>query len=111
MPSTKPDLHLDGEGVCNACRSFENRKKIDWSLRRTQLLGVLDKFRNKNGSNWDCIVPVSGGKDSTFQVIQMLELWKSPGQVFAGLVPHDVRRDLHTDRRSTLRSRSPAAET
>jgi N-acetyl sugar amidotransferase len=78
MPSTKPDLFLDGQGVCNACRSYENRKQIDWSLRRNQLLEILDKYRNKSGANWDCIVPVSGGKDSTFQVLQMLELGMNP---------------------------------
>ena len=78
MPSTKPDLHLDEEGVCNACRSYENRKEVDWPQRRAQLVEILDKYRQENGSNWDCIVPVSGGKDSTFQVLQMLELGMNP---------------------------------
>jgi len=78
MPSTKPDLYLDGDGICNACRSYENRKEVNWSFRRNQLLEILDKYRNKNGTNWDCIVPVSGGKDSTFQVLQMLELGMNP---------------------------------
>lgn len=78
MPSTKPDLHLDGEGVCNACRSYEARKEVEWVARRAELEIILDKYRNQDGTNWDCIVPVSGGKDSTFQVIQMLQLGMNP---------------------------------
>lgn len=78
MPSTKPDLHLDENGVCNACRSYEARQVVDWSTRKTELLKILDKHRSKNGENWDCIVPVSGGKDSTYQVVQMLLLGMNP---------------------------------
>lgn len=77
MPHTKPDLHIDNEGVCNACRSMEKRKEIDWGQRKTELLDVLARHR-RNGSNWDCIVPVSGGKDSTYQVIRMLQLGLNP---------------------------------
>ena len=78
MPDTRPDLFLDNEGVCNACRSFESRTAVDWSVRRKELEVLLDKYRSKNASNWDCIVPVSGGKDSTFQVIRMLQLGHEP---------------------------------
>ncbi|HZH34438.1 MAG TPA: N-acetyl sugar amidotransferase [Pyrinomonadaceae bacterium] len=78
MPETKPDLFIDEAGVCNACRSYERRKEIDWDARRTELMSVLERYRSKNGSNYDCIVPVSGGKDSTFQVIRMLELGMNP---------------------------------
>ncbi|MBT8551993.1 N-acetyl sugar amidotransferase [Polynucleobacter paneuropaeus] len=78
MPSTKPDLHLDEQGICNACRSFEARKEVGWDNRRIELEGILEKYRNKDGSNWDCIIPVSGGKDSTFQVVQMLQLGMNP---------------------------------
>ena len=77
MPSTKPDLHLDEHGVCNACRAYENRKHTDWDERKSQLLKLIEKYRNA-GSNWDCIVPVSGGKDSTYQVIRMLQLGLNP---------------------------------
>lgn len=78
MPSTKPDLHLDADGVCNACRSYEARVETDWAERRKELELILGKYRVKDGSNWDCIVPVSGGKDSTFQVVQMLQLGMNP---------------------------------
>lgn len=78
MPDTKPNLVLDSEGVCNACRSYEKRIEIDWDKRKQELLAILDKYRSKDGSNWDCIIPVSGGKDSTYQVIRMLQLGMNP---------------------------------
>jgi len=78
MPDSKPDLHLDGEGVCNACRSYEKRRQVDWEVRRKELNQVLDRYRCKDGSRWDCVVPVSGGKDSTSQVIRMLQLGMNP---------------------------------
>jgi len=78
MPDTKPDLQLDEEGVCNACRSYEKRKEVDWDVRYAELLRVLEKYRRTDGSNWDCIVPVSGGKDSTYQVVRMLQLGLNP---------------------------------
>lgn len=78
MPSTKPDLRLDEKGICNACRAFDERAEVDWVGRRVELDSILSKYRNITGSNWDCIVPVSGGKDSTYQVIQMLNLGMNP---------------------------------
>lgn len=48
------------------------------SLGNKDLLNLLNRYRSKNGSNYDCIVPVSGGKDSHFQVIRMLELGMNP---------------------------------
>ena len=78
MPDTKPDLHLDEQGVCNACRSYENRTEVDWDARHTELLQLLEKYRRREGGNWDCIVPVSGGKDSTYQVVRMLQLGLNP---------------------------------
>ena len=74
LPSTKPHLSFDEEGICNACRNYENRKSVDWDERKAELMEILDRYRSKDHSNWDCIIPVSGGKDSTYQVITMLEL-------------------------------------
>jgi N-acetyl sugar amidotransferase len=78
MPDTKPDLHIDEDGICNACRSYEKRKEVNWEARGKELVAILDKYRNRDGVNWDCVVPVSGGKDSTFQVVQMLRLGMNP---------------------------------
>jgi N-acetyl sugar amidotransferase len=76
MPDSKPDLHLDSEGICNACRSFERRVAVDWNARKEELLRLLERYRSD--SNWDCIVPVSGGKDSTYQVVRMRQLGLNP---------------------------------
>jgi N-acetyl sugar amidotransferase len=77
MPDTKPDLQIDDEGVCSACRAYERRKTVDWEERRRELEEILARYRN-GGKNWDCIVPVSGGKDSTYQVVRMLHLGLNP---------------------------------
>lgn len=73
MPETKPDLWFDAEGICDACRSAEMKDKIDWDARRKELAAILDRYRSKDGKNYDCIVPVSGGKDSTYQTYVIRE--------------------------------------
>lgn len=78
MPGTKPDLHIDEEGICNACRAYERRVEIDWNQRKQEFLSVVERYRSKDGSNYDCLIPVSGGKDSTYQVLKMLELGFNP---------------------------------
>lgn len=78
MPDTKPDLMLDESGICNACRSFEMRGEINWENRRAELDAILARYRRSEGGNWDCIIPVSGGKDSHYQVLRMLELGMNP---------------------------------
>lgn len=78
MPDTKPDLKFNEEGVCSACTSFAQRKEVDWEARKGELQDILERYRSKDGSNWDCIVPVSGGKDSHYQVIRMLQLGMNP---------------------------------
>ena len=78
MPETKPDLQIDEDGVCSACRYLEKRKKIDWEKRREELIDILEKYRSKDGSRYDCVIPVSGGKDSHYQTIKMLELGMNP---------------------------------
>ena len=77
LPSSKPDLYFNKNGVCSACTAFLERPKIDWEKRKVDFLQIVEKFRKHDG-NWDCVVAVSGGKDSTFQVIKMLELGMNP---------------------------------
>lgn len=68
MPDTKPDLSLDENGVCDACRAAElKNKEIDWEARKKELEQILKKYRIKDSRRYDCIIPVSGGKDSHFQ--------------------------------------------
>ena len=77
MPTTKPDLSFV-DGMCNACRNYKEREHVDWDKRKDELTKLLEEYRSPDGSNWDCIVPVSGGKDSTYQVLRMLELGMNP---------------------------------
>lgn len=78
MPDTKPDLTFDERGVCNACQNFEKRASVDWPNRRKALQGLFDHFKSATKSKWNCIVPVSGGKDSTYQVLKVLEFGMKP---------------------------------
>lgn len=78
LPDTKPDLLIDEESVCHACRNYENRKFIEWDKRKSELAQILDRYRSENHTHWDCIIPVSGGKDSHFQTIRMLEMGMNP---------------------------------
>ena len=78
MPETKPDLFIDEEGICNACRNYSKRVKIDWEYRKKQLLVILDRYRCRSGNNYDCIIPVSGGKDSHAQTLRIMELGMNP---------------------------------
>jgi N-acetyl sugar amidotransferase len=78
MPSTKPDIQFNIDGICNACSNYLNRSTIDWSKRKDDLFKILERYKSKDGSNWDCIIPVSGGKDSTYQVLKILEFGYNP---------------------------------
>ena len=63
--SKKETINFGKEGICDACRVAENKKKIDWTKREKELLKLLDRFRKNDGS-YDCIIPGSGGKDSFY---------------------------------------------
>lgn len=78
LPNTKPDLWFDENGVCAACKAFEDRSTTDWEGRKRQLIDLLEESRSRSGSGWDCVVPVSGGKDSTFQVVTIKSLGFNP---------------------------------
>ena len=78
FPETKPDLEFDESGVCSACNYYRQRKEVDWTQRQKELTDIIERYRSKDGSNYDCIVPSSGGKDSHFQVIKVLELGMNP---------------------------------
>ena len=76
LPSTKPDLEFDEDGVCQGCKAFVNRKKVNWSKRKEEFIKILREF--KTNKTYDCVIPVSGGKDSTYQVIKLLEYGCNP---------------------------------
>lgn len=76
-PTSKPDLFFNEQGVCSACVAHEKRKEIDWDERKKELVRILENAP-KNGSGYDVIVPSSGGKDSHWQVLTLIELGARP---------------------------------
>ncbi len=91
LPDTRPNLYLDDHGVCNACRSHATRQEINWQERQKALESVIEKAK-KTSKGHDCLIPVSGGKDSTWQVVKCLEFglhplavsWKPPARTEIG---------------------------
>jgi len=75
-PDTKPDIHFDKQGVCSACRNYENRPEVDWDARAKEFTDVIERHRSH--PVYDCIVPVSGGKDSHYQVARVRHLGFNP---------------------------------
>lgn len=67
MAETKPGLILDDKGICQACHNSELKKRIDYDKRFKELKKLCSSYKRKDGY-YDCIVPISGGKDSHFQV-------------------------------------------
>lgn len=60
-------LSFSEYGECSGCRVSAQKREIDWAERKRLLGELLDQYRSKDGSNYDCIIPVSGGKDSYYQ--------------------------------------------
>lgn len=76
MPDSRPDTEFV-DGVCSACISYQKRPTIDWGARKADLTRLLEQ-RYQAGAEFDLIVPSSGGKDSTYQVLTLLELGARP---------------------------------
>jgi len=68
MPDTRPGISFNEKGICSACQAYERRKEIDWEKRWKEFEALCDKYRGINGSDYDCAIAVSGGKDSHYQV-------------------------------------------
>jgi len=75
LPETYETIEFDAQGVCNICRGREFRdEKIDWAGRKRQLDALIEEHRGKH--DYDCIVPFSGGKDSTFTLWYLVSTYK-----------------------------------
>lgn len=61
-------LTLDDEGICSGCRVHEEKDRLDWDSRWSKLIEIVESYRNKDGTNYDCIVPVTGAQDSYYIV-------------------------------------------
>lgn len=72
-PETKPELRFDENGLCSACQAFDARTQIGWEARADEFVRLVNEAWPYGGRPW-VIVPVSGGKDSTAQVVRCQEL-------------------------------------
>ena len=92
LPDSRPNLTLDSNGICNACTAHQTRKEIDWKLREKIFRDVVHNAQHCS-QGYDCLIPVSGGKDSTWQVVKCLDYglhplavaWKPPSRTELGL--------------------------
>ena len=79
--NTRPTMMFDENGVCSGCIAFENRQTqdVDWEVKKQELQELLDEYKQKarkNNSPYDCIIPVSGGKDSHYQAHLLTKVFK-----------------------------------
>ena len=75
MPETHETIEFDAEGVCNVCRQHEfKQSQIDWAARERDLVALIEQYRGKY--DYDCIVPFSGGKDSTYTLYTLVARYK-----------------------------------
>jgi len=90
-PVTRPNIRFDADGVCNACAAHASKREIDWVAREAAFREVV-RHAQARSRGYDCVVPVSGGKDSTWQVAKCLErglnplavTWKTPARTEIG---------------------------
>jgi N-acetyl sugar amidotransferase len=76
MPETAEGILFDERGVCNACNSSEEKMHINWEKREKALRTKLEKYKEKfKDRSWDCIVPISGGKDSFWQSYVLTKIY------------------------------------
>lgn len=75
IPETQEGVVFDELGICQACQSAEQKIHIDWQSREKELKRILEEAKAKAGNNYDCIIPISGGKDSTFQLHVLTKIY------------------------------------
>ena len=72
IPETHETIVFDGEGVCNICRQHEyKQERIDWDAKKEQLDELIASYKDKY--EYDCIIPFSGGKDSTWTLYYLVK--------------------------------------
>jgi N-acetyl sugar amidotransferase len=74
-PETSEKIDFDELGLCKACRSSEQKMHISWANREKNLRKIIKNFKEKTKNNYDCIVPISGGKDSAFQLYLLTQVY------------------------------------
>lgn len=75
LPETYETIEFDSNGVCNICRQHHfKQSSIDWDARKSMLDQLVDEYRGKY--DYDCLIPFSGGKDSTFTLYYLIKEYK-----------------------------------
>lgn len=75
VPETQEGVDFDELGICTGCRSSEEKMHIDWVVREKELRAILEEAKSKSGSGYDCVLPISGGKDSFFQAHVLVKVY------------------------------------
>ena len=65
LPETHETITFNSQGLCSVCTNSQEKSVIDWESRSLELQSIAEDIKTKGG-NYDCVVPFSGGKDSTF---------------------------------------------
>ncbi len=68
MPETSEGITFDEQGICSGCRSSEQKMHINWAEREKEFRDLIEEYKKKAGDNYHCLIPISGGKDSTYQL-------------------------------------------
>ena len=76
MPETQGGIEFDEMGICQACQSSEQKIHINWIEREKELKKILDNAKKNAGNNYDCIIPISGGKDSVYQLHVLTKVYQ-----------------------------------
>jgi N-acetyl sugar amidotransferase len=66
--SSAVPLAFDETGLCSGCKTSAQKITVDWTRRKRLFERLIEDYRSKDKSNYDCIIPVSGGKDSYWQI-------------------------------------------
>ena len=75
IPETYETIEFDNKGKCNICSQHEYKNsKIDWTKRKNDFEKIINHYKDKN--DYDCIVPFSGGKDSTYTLFKLVNDYK-----------------------------------
>lgn len=77
FPDTRPGIKFNKEGVCQACLNYDKRKDINWTQRKEELKNLCKNYKRSDGF-YDCVIGVSGGKDSYYLVYTMKKLGMNP---------------------------------
>lgn len=75
MPETNEGIKFDEMGICQACQSAEQKIHINWAEREKELRKIFEQYKKNKKGPYDCIIGISGGKDSTFQLHVLTKIY------------------------------------